>query len=208
MAPPPNSPAQEASSAPRVSARNPAVPSPQKSAPAPDNGFECFYREHFRLVRNVLYARAQDWTLAADVADQAMMIAYRKWDDLNNHPNQVGFVITTARRILSRVQRRQAAKSAPNQPLSLDALSYLDQYSPSPDPADIVSARLALDQALKALPADQRECFVLHEIHDHPIRTIAALLNIPEGTIKTRLRAARSALRELLNDDPGEGDTQ
>jgi DNA-directed RNA polymerase specialized sigma24 family protein len=40
------------------------------------------------------------------------------------------------------------------------------------------------------------------------VRRIAELLNIPEGTVKTRLRAARQSLRELLNDEGGEEGSQ
>jgi RNA polymerase sigma-70 factor (ECF subfamily) len=178
------------------------------AVPSFNQGFEEFYRDHFRLVHNVINARAQDRTLAADVTDQAMMIAYRKWDDLSEHPNPVGFVITTARHVLLRVQHKQATKSPPGQLLSLDALPYQQQPSPGIDPADIVSLRLDLDQALRTLPPDQRECFVLHHILDHPIRTIAAQLNIPEGTAKTRVRAARLALRELLGDTAIGGETE
>ncbi|MEV5576905.1 sigma-70 family RNA polymerase sigma factor [Spirillospora sp. NPDC052269] len=171
-------------------------------------GFEEFYRTNFRTIRNIVNARAQDWTLAEDVTDQAMMIAYRKWDDLHEHPNPIGFVVVTARRILSRTQRQRAKASPPAPHLSLDANPGLQLQAQSGNPADLAITRTALNQALKALPVDQRECFVLHEILDHPIRTIAQLLNLPEGTIKTRLRAARLALRELLHDDLGEGNAR
>jgi RNA polymerase sigma-70 factor, ECF subfamily len=68
------------------------------------------------------------------------------------------------------------------------------------DPADTVIGRTVVDQALRALPSDQRECFVLHEILDRPVREIAELLALPEGTVKTRLRTARLSLRDLLGE--------
>ena len=71
-------------------------------------------------------------------------------------------------------------------------------------PEDIAVNWTALKQALRGLSTDQRECFVLHEILGHPVRQIAEALNLPEGTVKTRLRAARQALRYQLGDNLGE----
>jgi RNA polymerase sigma factor (sigma-70 family) len=169
--------------------------------------FDEFYLSNFRLVRNVVNTRAQDWTLAEEVADEAMAIAYRKWEELREHPNPVGFVIVTARRILSRTQRQRARQIPPAHPLSLEAAPGLELKAVCAGPEDIAVNRADLKQALHALPPDQRECFVLHEILGHPIREIANHLNLPEGTVKTRLRTARQALRELLSDNLGkEGD--
>lgn len=166
--------------------------------------FDEFYLSNCRLVRNVINARAQDWTLAEEVTDEAMAIAYRKWDELREHPNPVGFVIVTARRILSRTQRQRARKNPPGHPVSLDVPPGLELKATAAGPEDIAVNRTALEQALRGLPTDQRECFVLHEILGHPVRQIAEALNLPEGTVKTRLRAARQALRYQLGDNLGE----
>jgi RNA polymerase sigma factor (sigma-70 family) len=178
---------------------------PRGSFSPPDaHDFDAFYLSRFPFVRNVINARAQDWALAADVADEAMVIAFRRWDDLRDHSNPTAFVIVTARRILSRIQRQRAAKTPPIPPLSLEATPGLELHAIGADPANTAVNRAALDQALRALPADQRECFVLHHILDRPVREIAELLNLPEGTIKTRLRSARQTLRDLLKGEAGE----
>jgi RNA polymerase sigma factor (sigma-70 family) len=167
--------------------------------------FDGFYTENFRLVRNVLNARAQDWTLAEEVADEAMTIAYRKWEELLDHPNPVGFVIVTARRILSRIQRQRAAK-APALPLvSLEATPGLEPRANAADPADTAVERAILRQAFGSMPPDQRECLILHELLNHSTRQIAELLGVPEGTVKTRLRLARRTFRALTDDLGKEG---
>src|SRR5690606_18068154 len=89
--------------------------------PAGARDFDALSLAHYQYVRNVLNARAQDWTLAEDVADEAMAIAYRKWDDLVEHPNPVGFVVVTARRILSRIQRQRARRALHESSLPSDA---------------------------------------------------------------------------------------
>lgn len=135
-----------------------------------------------------------------------MLIAYRKWDELHEHPNPAAFVVVTARRILSRVQRLRASKSPPGGHVSLSAVPGLDVRASDADPADIAVHRADLEQAMRTLPPDQLECLVLHTILDYPVREIAALPNIPEGTVKTRLRTARRSLREILSDQPGDGE--
>lgn len=55
-----------------------------------------------------------------------------------------------------------------------------------------------LHAAMKALPAEQRAAIALFYMEDFSVAEIAAALNIPAGTVKTRLMHARSKLREAL----------
>src|SRR5712691_2842237 len=52
----------------------------------------------------------------------------------------------------------------------------------------------ARDAALETLPVDQRAILVLHYLEGHPLAALAAILDIPEGTAKSRLFTARRAL--------------
>lgn len=69
------------------------------------------------------------------------------------------------------------------------------------DPAQLtVSAdetRILLD-ALNALPADLSEVVRLALVYELPYAEIAALINIPQGTVKSRVSRARRLLREEL----------
>lgn len=60
------------------------------------------------------------------------------------------------------------------------------------------NTRDALQQALMALPEDQREIVVLFHQLDWPIALIAQHMDMPEGTIKSHLHRGRRKLRELL----------
>ena len=53
-------------------------------------------------------------------------------------------------------------------------------------------------RAIDRLPDGLRWPIVLAAIDGHDIRTVAALLEIPEGTVKSRLFRARQRLKELL----------
>jgi RNA polymerase sigma-70 factor (ECF subfamily) len=61
----------------------------------------------------------------------------------------------------------------------------------------------ALFMALMRLPVPQRQVLVMHYLADLPVADIARDCQIPEGTVKTRLAAARARLeRELSSDSP------
>ena len=57
------------------------------------------------------------------------------------------------------------------------------------------------DAARGRLPVDQRAILVLHHLEGHSVAEIAAILDIPDGTAKSRLFAARRALAAVLERD-------
>jgi RNA polymerase sigma-70 factor (ECF subfamily) len=62
------------------------------------------------------------------------------------------------------------------------------------DPADIVAARLDIDEALTALPLEFRTAVVLRDVCDLPYDEIADILDVPVGTVRSRIARARTAL--------------
>ena len=63
---------------------------------------------------------------------------------------------------------------------------------------DQLSMDDAIRRAFARLDPDKRTILVLHHVEERPVGDIAALLNIPEGTAKWRLHAARGALARAL----------
>jgi RNA polymerase sigma-70 factor (ECF subfamily) len=73
--------------------------------------------------------------------------------------------------------------------------------NPQPEPADRLAAREAerlLRIAIGALPPRYRSVFVLRHAQDLSIAEIAAVLKLPEGTVKTRLFRARQRLQAQI----------
>ena len=56
----------------------------------------------------------------------------------------------------------------------------------------------AFDRAFDRLPVEQRSILVLHHHDELPLTEVAARLGVPEGTVKSRLHAARAALDRSL----------
>jgi len=78
---------------------------------------------------------------------------------------------------------------------------------PSPGSAPGLSPdHVALVEALRQLPYEQREAITLHHIVDLPVREIAVQLGVPEGTVKARLTRGRSRLAPLVREFAGDSE--
>jgi RNA polymerase sigma-70 factor (ECF subfamily) len=66
------------------------------------------------------------------------------------------------------------------------------------DPAGELVTRLAVDEALAALPVEQRVAVVLVDVQGWPVAEVARLEGVPVGTVKSRCARARTRLAELL----------
>lgn len=65
-------------------------------------------------------------------------------------------------------------------------------------PGDATIRRIALERAFERLDADERAILVLHHLDGLPLTEIAAALEIPIGTAKSRLHTARRNLERAL----------
>jgi RNA polymerase sigma-70 factor, ECF subfamily len=128
-----------------------------------------------------------------DAAQQVFMCLAEKIDRVVPGCERA-FVFQTAVRAAMAVrrdfaQRRESALG--------DALDDLVDPSPLPDAvAEEIQRRRQLDALLDTLPMELRTVFVLYEIEGLPSSEIAALLELPVGTVASRLRRAREAFSE------------
>ena len=88
--------------------------------------------------------------------------------------------------------RRAAPVGAPERPCALELRIPVDAAA---------SAELtaALWEAIDALPEKLRITIVLSAIEGHDVADVARLLDLPEGTVKSRLYHARRQLQERCN---------
>lgn len=61
--------------------------------------------------------------------------------------------------------------------------------------------RIDVANAMARLPKEQREAITLYYICDHSVNEIADILEVPSGTVKSRLSRARAELKRLLGDE-------
>ena len=129
-----------------------------------------------------------------DCAQQVFWVAARKLDDI-----QVGseraYLFSTAMRVASDARRSRARR---REVTDDDAGEVSD---PAPDPEQIADrrrARAMLDEVLDALPMELRAPFVLFELEEVPTAEISAMLDLPAGTVASRLRRAREEFQKIV----------
>jgi RNA polymerase sigma-70 factor (ECF subfamily) len=66
-----------------------------------------------------------------------------------------------------------------------------------------MDTRLGVEQALRALPQDQRVAIVMRDLYDLDYEQIAAATGVPLGTVKSRIARARRALAGIMDDSRG-----
>lgn len=57
-----------------------------------------------------------------------------------------------------------------------------------------------LQRALDALPEDQRTVVLMHDVEGYRLTEVSELIEVPLGTLKSRLHRARRSLRDLLTE--------
>jgi RNA polymerase sigma-70 factor (ECF subfamily) len=70
-----------------------------------------------------------------------------------------------------------------------------------PEPAELVEQQLTQERLLRAweqLGEEHRAVLSMHDIEDYTLPELAQIMDIPLGTLKSRLHRARARLRELL----------
>jgi len=127
---------------------------------------------------------------AEDLVQQTFLAAQAHGDQLRDPTKVRGWLCTILRNeFLKLVRSRQRATT-----VSLDALGE----PPSPDhPGDETDAE-AIQLALDSLPGEFRVPVVLYYFEEMSYREIAESLDLPIGTVMSRLSRAKSRLRERL----------
>jgi RNA polymerase sigma-70 factor (ECF subfamily) len=155
---------------------------------SPPGTFEEFYAAHFRALTVALYAYTGDLGDAQDLAQEAFCRALARWSKLMSYDDPVAWVRRVGWNLAtSRWRRNRVANTF----LRTQRERHIE--GPSPD-------RVTLLQALATLPLAQRKIFAQHYLADMSVLDIARQEGIPEGTVKSVLHRARTALAGQLAD--------
>jgi RNA polymerase sigma factor (sigma-70 family) len=135
---------------------------------------------------------------ADDVVQEAILRAYRGYDGLRGSDAKA-WLLTIVRNCHStalKQQQRRAQVPLPEEhdPQDGDALIAT---TPDPESASIrQDEERTWERLVAGLPEDYRQILVLREIEDMDYREIAAVVNVPLGTVMSRLARARVALKK------------
>lgn len=149
------------------------------------------YSAHHPLVWRVLRRHGLERAQADDGAQQVFLVALKRLDELKLGEERA-FLCATALMVARKVRLKPVREVASVELPELDSGQRPDEQT------EARRHRAQLDAVLARLKPELRDVFVLQDIEGLSKRETADALNIPQGTVATRLRRARAAFDELL----------
>ncbi len=137
---------------------------------------------------------------AQDALQEAFIKAYRSLNQFDLDQSFSPWFFQILRNQCRDVLRGRKADSRMER---LDERFELRSTDTEGEPETILQRNIAADtlwRGLEQISEEHREIIVLKEIQGFPYSEIASILNIPEGTVASRLYQARHALRDVLLD--------
>ena len=154
--------------------------------------FDGLLIENSRLAFRVAFSVLRHRQDAEDVAQEAFTRAYTRYRQLRDRQRFRSWLVRMVWRMALDHRRSDRRRSARE-------LEHGGLQSTSAAEATTSDERAAmLWEAIDALPEKLRQAIVLANIEGHDVAEVAALLRIPEGTVKSRLFLARQRLKEHL----------
>ncbi|MCC7385644.1 MAG: RNA polymerase sigma factor [Deltaproteobacteria bacterium] len=170
--------------------------------------FELLLARHRRGVYNFCLKMLGERTSAEDAMQEIFLRVVRSAKDWERNAKLTTWLYTIARNhCIDALRKASYRKTASlDQPLregeeqgTTLGEQVGDDQGIAPDRgAESARMRLAIASALAGLPAEQREVFVMREHAGMPFKEIAAVVGVPENTVKSRMRYALEHLRESL----------
>ena len=159
-----------------------------------NEAFELLVRRFQDLAVGYAYTQLGDWQEAEDAAQEAFLAA---WIGLIKLRDAAAFPGWFRRIVYTQANRRLRVK----QPMavSLEQVAEI-AVADGAGRMEQTPAADAVAAALESLPEAQRTVTLLHYMNDFRQREIAAFLEIPVGTVKSRLYHARKQMKERLMD--------
>lgn len=134
---------------------------------------------------------------ADDLVQEAILRAFRGFEALRGSDVKA-WLLTIVRNCHLTAMKQQRRRGFVPLPGENDVQDGAAVIATTPDPESSSIRRdeeRTLDRLLSGLPDEQREILVLREIEEMNYREIAAVVNVPIGTVMSRLARARAALK-------------
>jgi len=158
-----------------------------KVARKDEASFQRLYEEFAKRVFRYALTLLRNQHLAEEVVQETMITVWSTASTYSGRSRVSTWIFGIARHksydILKREKRGSRASEFP---------AVMD------DPAPAIEREAQVHAALEGLPPDQREVVFLTFYENLPYKAIADLLEIPEGTVKSRMYHAKKRLAEAL----------
>lgn len=160
------------------------------------NWLKNIYSQYQNLVYSVAVSIIKDGQLAEDIVQEVFITLYYKGGGIRDRKKIKPWLArTAANRAIDFLRRAQKTVT-----LSDDFFARLPHNSGADPVSELDKKELVADihKAVGALPEEARVPVVLYYFGEIPQREIAETLGLPLGTVKTRLRRARLAIKGHL----------
>ncbi|HVX31272.1 MAG TPA: sigma-70 family RNA polymerase sigma factor [Nitrolancea sp.] len=156
---------------------------------------DTLYQRHAQALYGYLLTLTADHGLAEEILQDTFVAAWRAAERFEARSSVKTWLFGIARRQAhNSLRRRQLARAGD------DALEEATSTEPEPEAAALRNAdRQALSDAIARLQPVHREVLVLAFVHELSYAEMADLLDVPLGTIRSRLSNARRLLRQILD---------
>ncbi|MGQ0623231.1 MAG: RNA polymerase sigma factor [Sporichthyaceae bacterium] len=135
---------------------------------------------------------------AKDATQEALIAIHRSVDTFDGRSAFATWMYRVATNAALMEVRRRSRRPA----LLLDVGEGVPPADPSTSISHLLDERVDIDNALARLAPEFRAAVVLRDLCDLDYPSIAAILDLPEGTVRSRIHRGRKALRALLDDKP------
>ncbi|HOK09425.1 MAG TPA: sigma-70 family RNA polymerase sigma factor [Candidatus Hydrogenedens sp.] len=179
-----------------------------------EEAFAELLRRHERSVFNYMYRMIHNWHIAEELTQEVFMAIVSNASRYQPTAKFTTYLFTIASNIISKEwglqNRRPRFFSLSQWWNSKDSPDDNHDWSPIEHQADprlsvwkktkCKEISEAINEALKKIPVEQRETFVLRRFLDLSYEEIANIMDIPIGTAKTRVLRTERALRPYLEE--------
>lgn len=178
-------------------------PPPSPAARSPQERRASFEREalvHLDALYRVAQRLTGDPSDADDLVQETMLKAFRAWDQYEPGTNAKGWLLTILRHAFINEYRRRRRRPEAVDVSALEQFAVLSEAQED-DPQGAFFDRIVDDEVLQAideLPEAFRETLVLSDVEGLSYQEIASVLEVPVGTVKSRLFRARQMLQSKL----------
>ena len=162
------------------------------------DAFELLVRRHEKTIFNLVYRMLGDYDEAAEISQEVFLSAFRAVGQFRGDANFSTWLYRIALNHAS--TRRKTLGTRQRKIMSIENADPLSD--PQPDPSDVLEKkeiRERVQSALNQLDPEDAEVILLRDLQDIPYDEVARVLEIPIGTVKSRLHRARRALKSRLS---------
>jgi RNA polymerase sigma-70 factor (ECF subfamily) len=173
------------------------------------SAFEALVEKHQRKMLNIAYRMIGDYEAACEVVQDAFLSAYKSIKKFRGEAKfstwLCRIVINLSKNRMKQMKTRWQREGASiDDPVETEE-GQIRRDPPSPEPSVLEQMEKKEVQAkvqacINSLEGEYREVLILRDIQGFTYDEIRDTLNIPDGTVKSRLFRARDTLKDRLKD--------